>query len=143
MNSGVLLVPAVHEVSSAAVFAVAARAAEKSDTHALTDRPALDTIAKRIDPAHGLVSGDARVGDTGEASVDCRRIRVADATGLNANPDLPRRWRRQLPLHHVQAAGLAHLDGAIGGRHRRLLRLEHVLLGPGGISHRTVAPDRG
>ena len=64
MNAGVVLVPAVHDVAAAAVFAVAARAAEKSDTNALTDRPALDTIAKRIDPAHGLVSGDAREGDT-------------------------------------------------------------------------------
>src|ERR1700745_4148723 len=101
MNAGVFLVPAVHEVAAAAELAVAAVAAEKSDTHALTDRPTLDTVAKRIDPAHGLVSGDARVGDTGEDSVDCRRIRVADATGLNANPDLPRRGRRQLPLHQV------------------------------------------
>ena len=99
MNAGVLLVPAVHDVAAAAVFAVAARAAEKSDADALTDRPALDTIAKRIDPTHGLVSGDARVGDTGEHSVDCRGIRMADATGLNTNPDLPRQGRRKVPLH--------------------------------------------
>src|SRR5262245_17213174 len=143
MNAGILLVPTVHEIAIAAELAIAARTAEKSDTHTLPKRPALDTGTKRIDPPNELVARDARVGDTGEASVDCRRIRVADATGLNANPDLPRGGCRWLPLHHVQAAGLAHLDGAIGGRHRRLLRLEYVLLGPGGISHRTVAPDRG
>ena len=137
MNAGVFLVPAVHEVAVAAELAVAAGATEKPDTHALTDRPALDTVAKCIDPADDLVSGDARVGDTGKDSIDCRRIRVADATGLNANPDLPRRGRRQLPLHHVQAAGLAHLNGAIGCRcHRQLLRLQRLPLGPGGI-----APD--
>jgi hypothetical protein len=50
MNAGIFLVPAVHEIAIAAELAIAARAAEKPDTHALTDRPALDTGTKRIDP---------------------------------------------------------------------------------------------
>ena len=54
MNASVFLVPAVHEVAAAAELAVAAGAAEKSDTHAPTDRTALDTRTKRIDPADKL-----------------------------------------------------------------------------------------
>ena len=51
MNASVFLVLAVHELAAAAELAVAAGAAEKSDTHSPTDRPASDTFAKRIDPA--------------------------------------------------------------------------------------------
>src|SRR6516164_7467558 len=131
MNAGTLLVPTVHEIAIAAELAISARTAEKSDTHTLPYRPALDTGTKRIDPPDELVARDARPID-GELALYRAGIRVADPTRLNANLDLPRRGRRQLPLHHVQAAGLAHLDGAIGGRHRRLLRLEYVLFGPGG-----------
>ena len=101
MNAGVFLVPAVHEITIAAELAIAASATEKADSHALADGPALDAVAKRVDPANGLVSGDARVGDTREDSVDCRLIRMTDATGFNANPDVFRRGRRQLPFDHI------------------------------------------
>ena len=52
---------------------------------------------------------------------------MADATGLNTNPDLPRRGRRKFPLHYVQAARLAYLNRTIGC-HRQLLRHENALL---------------
>ena len=95
MNAGIFLVPAVHEIAVAAELAIAAGAAEKPDTHALTDRPALDTGAKRIDPPDDLVAGDARVVNRKD-SVDCRGIRMADATGLNADAHLTRtRLRNQ------------------------------------------------
>src|SRR5215469_1757003 len=45
MNAGVFLVTAVHEIAAATELAVAARSAEKPDTDALTDRPALDSGA--------------------------------------------------------------------------------------------------
>src|SRR5215831_20114242 len=48
MNAGIFLVPAVHEIAFAAELAIAARAAEKPDPNALTDRPALDAGTKRI-----------------------------------------------------------------------------------------------
>src|SRR6516165_5808389 len=41
MNAGIFLVPAVHEIAATAELAIAARAAEKSNPDALTDRPAL------------------------------------------------------------------------------------------------------
>jgi hypothetical protein len=60
MNAGKFLVPAVDEITVAAEFAIAARAAEKPDTDALTDRPALDARTQRIDPPDDLVAWDAR-----------------------------------------------------------------------------------
>jgi len=65
MNAGVFLVPAVYEVAVATKLAIAAGATEKPDSHALADRPALDTVAKRIDPTHHLVSGNAWKSDPG------------------------------------------------------------------------------
>ena len=43
----------------AAELAIATRAAEKSDTHALTNRPALDTRTKGIDPPDNFMARDA------------------------------------------------------------------------------------
>jgi hypothetical protein len=122
------LVPTVHEVAIAAELAIAARTAEKSDTHALPDRPALDAGTERIDPPDELVARDARPID-GELALDRAGIRVADPTRLDTNPDLTRRGRRQFPLHHFQAAGPTRLHCAIACRcHRRLLRFENSLL---------------
>jgi hypothetical protein len=60
MNAGVFLVPAVHEIAIAAELAIAARAAQKADTHTLTERPALDTGTERVDPPDEFVAWDAR-----------------------------------------------------------------------------------
>src|SRR5262249_24999155 len=98
----------------------ATRPAEKSDTHALPNRPALDTGTKRIDSPNELVARDARP-INGELALDRAGIRVADPTRLDTNPDLTRRGRRQFPLHHFQAAGLGHLNRAISLCHVRLL----------------------
>src|SRR5262245_62907751 len=49
MNAGIFLVPAVHEIAPAAEFAIAARAPEEPNAHALPNRPALDTGTKRAD----------------------------------------------------------------------------------------------
>src|SRR5262249_46140120 len=135
MNAGIFLVPTVHEIAMAAELAIAARAAQKPDTHPLTDLPALDTGTKRVDPPDELVAWDARPIDR-EQALDRAGIRVTDPTRLDTNPDPTRRGRRQFPLHHFQAAGLTRLHGAIACRcHRRLLRLEKALL-PSIISDR-------
>jgi hypothetical protein len=131
MNAGIFLVPTVHEIAIAAKVAIAARAAQKPDTHSLTDRPALDTGTKRIDPPDELVAWDARPIDR-ELALYRAGIRVADPTRLDTNPDLTRWGRRQFPFHNFQAAGLARLHGAIGLCHRRLLRFENGFC-PGGL----------
>jgi hypothetical protein len=128
MNAGVFLVLTVHEITTAAELAIAARTAEKSDTHTLSNRPALDTGTKRIDPPNELVAWDARP-INGELALYGAGIRVANPTRLDTNPELTRRGRRQFPLHHFQAPGLTRLHCAIACRcHRRLLRFEKALL---------------
>src|ERR1700751_330837 len=87
MNAGIFLVTAVDEIAVATELAVAARPAEKPDTHALTDHPALDTRAKPIDPPDDLMTWDARPFDW-KQSLHCAGIRVTDPTRLDANPYL-------------------------------------------------------
>src|SRR5262249_54317812 len=127
MNPGKFLVPTVHEIAVAAELAIAARASEKSYAHTLPDRPALDTGPERIDPPDDLVARDARPVDR-ELALHRGGVRVADPARLDTNADLPRRGRRQFPLHHFQAAGLARLNGAIGLLHGRVLRFESAQL---------------
>src|ERR1700719_1162494 len=67
--------------------AIAARPAEKPDTHALTDHPALNARTKRIDPPDDLMAWDARPFDR-KQSFHCAGIRVADPTRLDADPHL-------------------------------------------------------
>src|SRR5262249_21630262 len=128
MNAGIFLVPAVHEIAIAAELAIAARAAEEPDTHALPNRPALDAGTNRIDPPNEFVARDARPLDR-ELALYRGGIRMTYPACLDTNPDLTWRGRRQFPLHHFQAAGLTRLHSAIACRcHRRLLRFENALL---------------
>jgi hypothetical protein len=84
MNAGIFLVSAVHEIAIAAEFAMATRAAEKANTHPLTDRPALDTGTKGFDPPDDFMTWDARPIDRKQA-FHRGGIRVADPTRLDAN----------------------------------------------------------
>jgi len=89
LNAGKFLVPAVHEVAVAAELAIAARAAEKPNPNALTDGPALNTGAKRIDPADDLMTRDPRPIDR-KQSFHGAGVRVADPARLDADPHLAR-----------------------------------------------------
>jgi hypothetical protein len=84
MNAGIFLVPAVHKIAIAAKLAIAARAGEKADTHALSNRPALDAGTKRIDPPDDFMPWDARPID-GKKPFHSAGIRVADPTRLDSN----------------------------------------------------------
>src|SRR5262249_50410465 len=103
MNAGIFLVPAVHEIAIAAELAIAARAAEKPDAHALTERPALDSGTKRIDAAYKLMAWDARPLDR-KQSFYCAGIRVADSTRLDADPHLAGSRSLQRLFRHLQTA---------------------------------------
>ena len=93
MNACIFLVPTVYELTLAAELAIAARAAEKPDTHALTDRPALNTRTKRIDPPDHLMAWNARPIDRKQA-FDRAGIRVADSTRFDAEAHLAGSWFR-------------------------------------------------
>ena len=84
MDARILLVPAVHEVAASAELAIATGAAEKSDADALADGPTPNTVTDHVYAADHLMAGDPRKADR-EESVHCRRIRMADATGLHTN----------------------------------------------------------
>src|ERR1700738_1605235 len=103
MNAGIFLVTAVHYVATAAEVAIAASAAEKPDTHALTDRPALDTGTKRIDPPDDLMARDARPIDRKQA-FPRTRIRVAHPASLDADAHLAGCRSLQCLLRQLQPA---------------------------------------
>jgi hypothetical protein len=81
------LVHAVHEVAIAAVFTVAAGTAEEADADPLADGPAFDPLADDIDASDRFVARHPRPLDR-QDTLNRRRIRMADATGFNANADM-------------------------------------------------------
>ena len=84
MNARKFLVATVHEIAISTEFAITARASEEADTHALTNRPALDTGAQGVDPPDYFMSWHARPADRKNA-FHRARIRVADPAGRDAN----------------------------------------------------------
>ncbi|MEJ0017999.1 MAG: hypothetical protein WDN25_15815 [Acetobacteraceae bacterium] len=60
LNTGKSLVLAIHQVTTAALPAVAAISAEKADTDALPDALALNACAEQIDDPDGLMARDTR-----------------------------------------------------------------------------------
>src|SRR5215471_15453927 len=113
MNAGIFLVPAAHEIAFAAELAIATRAGEKPDTHALTDYPALDAGTKCIDAADELMAWNAWPIDR-KQSFYCPGIRVADPARLDANSHLARFRSLQRLFRQLQTAAADRLHCAIG-----------------------------
>src|ERR1700730_8664906 len=113
MNPGIFLVLAVHEIAVATELAIATGPAEKPDPHALTDRPALDTGTKRIDPPDNLMARAARPFD-GKQSFHRAGIRVANPTRLDANSHLAGSRSLQRLFRQLQTASADRLHRAIG-----------------------------
>src|SRR5262249_2073253 len=84
MNPREFLVTTVHEIAISTEFAITASASEEADTHALTNRPALNTGAQGIDPPDHLMPGHARPANRKKA-FHRARIRVADPESRKAN----------------------------------------------------------
>src|SRR5215831_5366777 len=87
MNAREFLVTTVHEIPISTELAITARASEEADTHALANRPALDTGAKSIDPPDRFVPGDARPIDR-KQTFHSSGIGMANPARLDANPNL-------------------------------------------------------
>jgi hypothetical protein len=113
MNAAKFLVPAVHEIAAAAELAIAARAAEKPNSNALTDRPALNAGTKRIDAADDLMAWDARPIDRKQA-LHCAGIRMADPTRLGADPYRTGSRSLQCLLCQLHPARADRMHRAIG-----------------------------
>src|SRR5580704_665379 len=101
MNAGIFLVPAVDQIAIAAKFAISTRAAEKPHPNALTDRPALDTGAKGIDPPDRFMAGYARPID-GKQTFHRAGIGMANSARLNADPHLTSGRLGNRPLDNTE-----------------------------------------
>src|SRR5262245_52659667 len=109
MNARIFLVPAVHEIPTAAELAIAARAGEEPHSHALTDRPSLDAGTKGVDPPNHFVAGDAGEVDR-ERAFYRGSIRVADPAGLDANTHLIEAGIQQWLFDFRELSPLRDLD---------------------------------
>src|SRR6516225_5192982 len=72
------------EIAISTEFAITARPSEETDTHALTNRPALDTGAEGIDSPDHFMPWHARPANWKEA-FHRARIRMAYAAGLDTD----------------------------------------------------------
>jgi len=123
LHPGVTLVHAVHGVAVAAVFTIAAGAAEKTDADPLANGPALDAFSNNVDLPDRFVPGDPRPLDRQDA-FDRGRVRVTNAAGLDPDPDMASRRLNNRQGGELQLARAHCLHRAIGGLglgHGRLL----------------------
>jgi hypothetical protein len=117
MNAREFLVTTVHEIPISTELAITARASEEADTHALANRPALDTGAKSIDPPDRFMPGDARPIDR-KQTFHGSGIGMANPARLDANPNLT--WTRlsDPALHYSKLAWCRDFHGRVCARRR-------------------------
>jgi hypothetical protein len=127
MNAREFLVTTVHEIAISTEFAITARASEEADTDALTNRPALDTRTKSINPPYHFVPRDARPDDwKGAFHRAC--IRVADSGRLDANAHLTRAGIDQWLHYDFEFSRFRYLDCFIRCAHTASLSLAPMIL---------------
>jgi hypothetical protein len=113
MNAGIFLVPAAHEITAAAELAIAACTTEKPNSNALTDHPALNTRAKRIDPSDDLMPWNARPFDR-KQSFHCAGVRMADPARLDPDAHLARSRSLHCLFGQLQTTSADRVHCAIG-----------------------------
>src|SRR5262252_6431848 len=91
MNAREFLVTTVHEIAISTEFAITARPCEEAGTHALTNRPALDTGPKGINSPDHFMPWHARPANWKEA-FHRARIRVAYSACFDAHANLSGFW---------------------------------------------------
>jgi len=125
-DSRYFLIQAVHEVATSARYTLEIRSAEISDSDTLTNAPAGDAIAERIDCSDDLVAGHARIHNVWGKPQDRDHVRVTHSARLHANAHAAVRRRCEITLDQLELPQGADLNGAIRlGGHRRysLIRL--------------------
>src|SRR6516164_9761447 len=91
MNAREFLVTTVHEIAISTEFAITARPSEEADTHALTNRPALDNGVKGIDSPDRFMPWHARPANWKEA-FHRARIRMAYSACFDAQTHFSASW---------------------------------------------------
>src|SRR5882762_5565492 len=110
-DSGDFFVLAVNKVAAAAGIAGEIMTAVPSDADALAGLPVRYVGADGVDAAGDLVSGNARILDAGPIAFLYERVAVADAAGLDFDPDLVAGGIGNVSLDEFEiTAGLADLD---------------------------------
>lgn len=87
MDARILLIFAIDQIAPAACRAMPAASTEKTDSDALTDRPAFDIRSDRIDYADSFVARHARPLNR-KRTFYRRCIGMTDTAGLHVNPNL-------------------------------------------------------
>jgi hypothetical protein len=80
--SALKVVSAIHEIATAATYAVAATSTKEAYTDTVAHRPSFDALAQPIDDTHRFMPWHARPVDRKRA-FDSPGVRMTDATGLN------------------------------------------------------------
>jgi hypothetical protein len=109
MNARVSLVAAVHEIAISTELAITARPSEKANTHALTNRPALDPRAKRIDSPDNFMPWHAGPANWKDAFYRAR-IRVTYSTCFDAHAYLPVFWFTNRKFDQPQFVWFSYLN---------------------------------
>src|SRR6266487_4817741 len=117
MNTRDGLILAIDEVAAATVFAMPAMPTHKTHVHPLAFFPALHTGSYGFDLSDHFMAGHARVSESRKTAFHRKSIRVADATGLDADSDLPKAGLDDCPLNDFQLARLSCLHCFIGPTH--------------------------
>ena len=84
-------------LAAPAIRTFAAGVAEPGNTDPFADRQVHDTGAKRIHPAHHFMTGNDRIGDVGQFTVDDMQVGAAHAAGADPDAHVARPGRRILP----------------------------------------------
>src|SRR2546425_6769719 len=87
-----MLMEAVDEVAATALRALPAVSSEVADTDALADLPVRHPRSEGVDAPDRFMPGNAGKFGVGEQSFDREGVRVADATGFDADPNLTGSW---------------------------------------------------
>src|SRR4029077_18845149 len=109
MNARVFLVTTVHYIAISKELAIPARPSEEADTHALTNRPALDPRAKGIDSADHFMPWHARPVNWKEA-VHRARIRVAYSARFDAHAYMSGFWFTNRSFDKLHFAWFSYLN---------------------------------
>src|SRR3989441_13225872 len=117
MNTRNRLILAIDEVAAATVFAMPAMATHKTHAHPLSCFPALHARPDGFDFSNHLMAGNARVSESRKTAFHRKSIRVADATSLDPDSDLPKGGLDDCPLNDFQLARLSCLHCFIGPTH--------------------------
>jgi hypothetical protein len=88
-------------------------AAVPANAHPVARLPLTDSDADRVDAPGDLVTRHARQLHAGKAARPNERIAVANAAGLDLDPDLTRTWLRNLTLDDLErSVGFRYDDGS-------------------------------